>query len=343
MNKNLSKILKYTLFPLIGIFIFLWVYKSYDLKNFGKTLSELKWEWVILSLVLALFSHLSRAMRWNMLIKTMGHSPKIVNTFLSVIIMYATNLIIPRGGEIARCTTLSQYEKIPIAKLLGTVVTERAIDVLILFFMLIFTIFLQIGVFKEFLTNNPEFGEKLNFLFSAQFWIIATLAGLVFLFLIWKYRHKIMKIKWIARFFNLFFNFFEGIKSIRHLKNPIGFIAHSLFIYVMYFFMFYVVFFSYLPTKDMSYLSAFTTFIMGSLAMLAPVQGGLGAWHFMVIETLFLFGLDKEFGRNLALISHTSMNLMLLIVGAIAFFLLPIINKQSKKNSSLTQEKENKN
>lgn len=335
MKKKISKILKYTLFPAIGIFIFLWVYKSYDLKDFGKTLSELKWIWVILSLVLGLLSHLSRAMRWNMLIKTMEYSPKIANTFLSVIIMYATNLIIPRGGEIARCTSLSQYEKIPIGKLLGTVVTERAIDVVILFFMLVFTIFSQIGVFKEFLINNPEFGKKLNFLFSAQFWIMATLAGLTLLFVSWKYRHKVMKIKWIAHFFNLFFNFFEGIKSIRHLKKPLIFIAHSLFIYVMYFFMFYVVFFSYLPAKDMSYLSAFTTFIMGSLAMLAPVQGGLGAWHFMVIETLFLFGLDKEFGRNLALISHTSMNLMLLIVGAIAFFLLPIINKQSKKNSSL--------
>lgn len=339
MKKNFKKTLKYILFPAIGVFIFLWVYKSYDLQDFGKTLSELKWIWIILSLFLGLLSHLSRAIRWNMLIKTMDYSPKIANTFLSVIIMYATNLIIPRGGEIARCTSLSQYEKISIGKLLGTVVTERAIDVVILFFIVVFTIFTQIGVFREFLINNPKFGEKLSFLFSGKFWITATVTGLIFLFVVWKYRHKIMKIKWISRFLNLFLNFFEGIKSIRHLKNPLGFIAHSVFIYVMYFFMFYVVFFSYLPTKDMSYLSAFTTFIMGSLAMLAPVQGGLGAWHFMVIETLFLFGLDKEFGRNLALISHTSMNLMLLIVGAIAFFLLPIINKNSKKNSSSIQTK----
>jgi len=93
----------------------------------------------------------------------------------------------------------------------------------------------------------------------------------------------------------------------------------------------YVVFFSYAPTSEISPIAGLTAFIMGGLAMLAPVQGGIGAWHFMVIETLWIYGIDKGFGKDFALICHTSMNLMLLVVGGICFILLPIINSKNKK------------
>ena len=133
MKKALN-VLKYIIFFGIGIFVFLWVYKEYDLTEFTKTLQGVKWGWVILSLVFGIISHLSRAIRWNMLIHPLGFTPKVTNTFFSIMIMYATNLIIPRGGELARCTVLSKYEKIPFGKLVGTVVTERATDTLILLF-----------------------------------------------------------------------------------------------------------------------------------------------------------------------------------------------------------------
>jgi hypothetical protein len=99
----------------------------------------------------------------------------------------------------------------------------------------------------------------------------------------------------------------------------------------MYFLMMYVVFFSYKPTENMTLIAGLTAFIMGGLAMLAPVQGGIGAWHFMVLETLALYGLDKTDGKIFALISHTSMNLLLLVMGAISFFVLPFINKRTKR------------
>lgn len=329
MKKHLSKI-KYIIFLAIGIFLFSRVYKGYDLTGFLHTIKDLKWGWIILSLVFGLLSHLSRAIRWNMLIRPLGYKPKTINTFFSVMIMYATNLVIPRGGEIARCTVLSKNEKIPFSKLVGTVVTERATDTVLLLILVAISVFSQIGVFKQFIENNPDFGGNFGFLLSPYFWLISALIGFGSLFLIWRTREQLKKVKLIAKLFDLLFNLFEGVKSIRNLEHAGRYIAHSVFIYIMYYFMMYAVFFSYAPTEHIGPLAGLTAFIMGGLAMLMPVQGGIGPWHFMVIETLAIYGLDKSYGQDFALISHTSMNLMLLLVGGICFILLPIINRKPK-------------
>ncbi len=293
-----------------------------------ETLHGIKWGWIILSIIIALLSHLSRAIRWNMLIRPLGFKPKLVNTFFSVMILYATNLIIPRGGEITRCTILSRYEKIPFGKLVGTVVIERTTDTLILMILVFATVFLQIGVFKQFMINNPEFGQNFGFIFTVWFWVIAFIAGIGGLYIIWKLRNILRKIKIVEKLFDLLYNFFEGLKSIKKLEKPWAFLGHSIFIYLMYFLMMYSVFFSYEPTQNIGPLAGLTAFIMGGLAMLMPVQGGIGAWHFMVIETLSIYGLDKLYGQDFALISHTSMNLMILIAGGISFILLPFFNRK---------------
>jgi len=329
-NSKIFNTLKYLIFLSIGIFLFSRVYKDYDIETFKNTLRNVKWGWIILSLVLGLLSHLSRAVRWNMLIYPLGYKPKLINTFLSIMILYATNLVIPRGGEVARCTVLSRYEKIPFSKLAGTVVTERTADMILLMILVFITIFSQIGIFTQFVDNNPEFGQNFGFIFTAWFWIIAVILGISSLFILWKLRYRLKQIKFIGKLFDLLYNFFEGIKSVKNLKNPFAFIAHSIFIYVMYFFMMYVVFLSYPPTEHIGLIAGLTAFIMGGLAMLMPVQGGIGAWHFMVIETLSIYGVDKVHGQDFALLSHTSMNLMLLIIGGLSFILMPILAKRNK-------------
>ncbi len=329
---KIKNIAKYLFFFTIGVFLFSWVYKEYDLTGFVATLKDLKWGWVFLSLILAMLSHLVRAIRWNMLIEPLGYNAKLSNTFSSVLILYATNLIIPRGGELARCTILSRYEKIPFGKLVGTVVTERTIDTILLMILVFGTIFSQMKVFEQFMINNPQFGTNFGFIFSVWFWLVGFIVGIILLVFLYKYRHRLKQISLIGKLYDMLFNFFEGIKSVKKLKHPIGFILLSILIYVLYYFMMYVVFFSYEPTKNVPAIAGLTAFIMGGLAMLMPVQGGIGAWHFMIIETLAIYGLAENFGKDFALISHTSMNLMILIAGAIAFITLPFINRRKPTN-----------
>jgi hypothetical protein len=123
-------------------------------------------------------------------------------------------------------------------------------------------------------------------------------------------------------------NFVLGIKSIARLENKWAFVGHTLFIFLMWLLMLYVIFFSYEPTSNLSLETGMITFMMGGLAMLAPVQGGIGPWHFMVYETLFIYGIDKADGKVFALIAHTSTNLIYLVLGLAAFVILPLINSR---------------
>jgi glycosyltransferase 2 family protein len=122
-------------------------------------------------------------------------------------------------------------------------------------------------------------------------------------------------------------NFMEGIQSIIHLENKWAFVGHTIFIFIMWLFMLYVIFLAYPPTAHLSLQTGMITFLMGGLAMLAPVQGGIGPWHFMVYETLFIYGIDKYHGKIFALIAHASTNLIYLVFGLIALIIIPMVNR----------------
>lgn len=318
---------KYLLFLAVGIFIFWLVYKDLEVEKLTSELQDLRWGWIVLSFFLGMFSHVSRAYRWNMLIKPMGYRPAALNSFLSIMVMYFTNLLLPRAGEVARCTVLSKYEKIPFSKLLGTVIVERTTDVLALAVFATLIIIHQFDIFSRFMNNHPEFQERFIQLLSMKniFIFIGILVFLVIIFYV--FRSSLRKTKIYVKIRDLIRNFVDGIKTIRKLEKTWLYIAHTVFIYFMWLVMLYVVFFSFEPTEDLSIFAGMLAFVTSGLAMIAPVQAGIGPWHFMVIETLFLYGLDRTNGQIFALIAHSATNLSLMVMGIISLALLPLINK----------------
>lgn len=337
MLKRFLGILKYLLFLGLGIFIFWWVYKDEPIANYKTALKELNYFWVILSLVFNLLSQISRALRWNMLIKPLGYEPKFYNSYLSVLILYFVNLLLPRAGEVFRCTILSRYEKIPFTKLAGTVFVERLTDLIMLIILAVIIILSQFSAFTLFFSTHPEISEKLNNILSVRNVLIGVtlLVILLFLFLLFRYYIKhnkiIKKIPFIEKIKHIKQNFITGIYSISKLENKWMYIGHTAFIYLMWLCMLYVIFFAYAPTSHLSLKTGMITFLMGGLAMLAPVQGGIGPWHFMVYETLFIYGIPKADGKVFALIAHASTNLIYLLLGLLALLIIPIINLRKAK------------
>jgi glycosyltransferase 2 family protein len=325
--KLFKKILWYSLFLFLGIALFWWQYKDLEWSELKEGLAQTNYLWIVLSLILGLLSHVSRAIRWKMLIVPLGYNPKVKNIFLSVLVLYFTNLLFPRAGEVARCTVLSKYEKIPASKLIGTMIVERIADTLTMFILAIIIFGINLSVFKRFFALHPEVKDKLVTLLSITniLLIIAVVVLIIVILYLVKplknngMNEKIQKIKNELK---------EGIKSILLLENKIYFIGHTLFIFLMWLLMLYVIFLAYPPTSHLSIWIGMFTFLMSGLAMLAPVNGGIGAWHFMVIESLFLYGIDRENGKIFALIAHSSTNLIYLVLGSVAFLLFPIINKK---------------
>ena len=328
MKQKLFKVLKFIAFLAIGIVIFWLVYKDQDINRIKSILkNDVNYWWIVVSLALGLLSHISRTLRWNLMIEPLGKKPRTLNTFLAVMVGYLMNLVIPRMGEISRCGVLARYEKMSFTKLIGTVVTERLVDMIMLLLLLLIVIFTQFGKVIRFLKNNPEVSEKLSGIFFSPYVIVGIV---IFILIIWVCRSRIKETHFFKKLAKFMKQFSEGLRSVKNIKNKWAFIAHSVFIWLMYYLMLYVVFFSFDFTSHLSAIAGLTTFVLASFGMVAPVQGGIGAWHFMTIEALVLYGINKSDGTVFALLAHSSMTAMLILLGLFALMVLPFINRRTE-------------
>jgi glycosyltransferase 2 family protein len=336
MWKKILNVVKYLSFFGVGVLVFWWVYRDEPLDKYEAAFKNLNYFWILVSILFSILSQISRAMRWNMLIRPLGYNPKLYNSYLSVLILYFVNLLLPRAGEVFRCTILSRYEKVPFAKLAGTVFVERMADVITLMILAIVIFLSQLGVFVSFFDTHPELKENVRDIFSLPHMLIVAgfliLLGVAFLLFNRYYQrnHADNGNTFLKRLRLLKQHFMEGIRSIAMLENKWLFIGHTLFIFLMWLFMLYVIFKAYPPTAHLSIEVGTITFLMGGLAMLMPVQGGIGPWHFMVYETLFIYGIDKADGKVFALIAHACTNLIYLFLGLAALMIIPLVNSRRK-------------
>lgn len=326
MKKTAIKILKFLIFFTLGIFIFWLIYKDQDIDRIKSVLkNEVNYFWVVVSLFIGLISHVSRTLRWGLMIEPIGHKPRFANTFIAVMVGYLMNMAFPRMGEISRCGVLSRYEKISFTKLFGTVVAERLIDVLSLLLLLLVVIFSQFGQMLSFIQHNPGIKEKLTSVFTSPYLIIGVI---VFVVLAYLFRNTFKQTSIFKRIVTILQNFKEGFISIRSIKRKGWFWFHSAFIWLCYYLMLYAIFFAFDFTRDLNPIAGLTTFVFASFGMVAPVQGGIGAWHFMAIEALFLYGVAYENGVIFAFVAHASSTVMIILVGLISMMILPFINRR---------------
>jgi len=322
MNKR--KIIQSGIFFAIGAALFWYVYKDLDLSKIRSELGNLTYSWVFLSLIFNLLSQLTRALRWKKLISPMGYHPGNLNLFLSVMVLAFTNLVIPRGGEIARCGVLAKYDKVPFTKLVGTVFTERITDFAALIFLFFVLLAWQFPVVKELFRSaniNFEFADyksKIISYSSAIIFIVLLLFVLYKLNVFKKFRRKIHRVKT---------DFIEGFKTIASIKGKGMYIFQTFLIYFFWLMMLYVMFFAYEPTTGLTLGNAAFTFAVSTFAFILPIQGGIGAWHYVVIQCLLLFGISSQDGMVFALLSHAVTNLVYLFFGAIALIILPLVNR----------------
>jgi len=337
MQKKILNILKYILFLAIGILIFWWVYKDEPLDNYKSAFRNLNYFWIGVSVFLSLLSQLSRAARWNMLIKQLGYRPRLYNSFMSVLSLYFVNLLIPRAGEVFRCTLMSRYERVPFTKLVGTVFVERLADFVALIILALLILGSQLGVFIRFFNSNLDLESSVLNIFSLKNILIFVILTIVIIVAIFAFRSFVRSKgagrgnRLLRRLKLLKYNFMQGINSIAGLERKWLFIGHTAFIFIMWLLMLYVVFLAFQPTEHLSLLTGMVTFLMSGLAMLAPVQGGIGPWHFMVYETLYIYGIDKADGKIFAFIAHGTTNLIYLVFGLLAIMAIPLVNKWLSK------------
>lgn len=320
MKKSTQKILKIILPLSLGVFL-IW----YSIKNSTPSEREQLLEnitqahpgWILLSMLFGLLSHISRAYRWKFLLEPMGYKPKFLNSFMAVMVAYLANFGIPRSGEVLRGVTISTYEKIPFEKAFGTIISERIADFIMLMLIIGIAMILQ----TEYLLTYFEENNINPFLTIAiLFGLLAV--GIFILKLIRKSKHGvILKVKAFAK------GLLEGMRSILKMKNKGAFIFHTVFIWVMYVLMFYVLVFTVPETAAMPFGVVMMAFVVGSFAISAT-NGGIGVYPIAIGASLMLFGISKEAGEAFGWITWGTQTLLVILVGGFSFLFLPIFNRQ---------------
>lgn len=272
--------------------------------------------WVGISVFLGILTHISRAVRWNYLLQPLGYRPKLFNNILIILTAYFTNLGIPRSGEILRATALATYEHVPFQKGFGTIVTERVIDLVMLFLIVGIALFLQTDIIWGYLQQKG---------FNLVLLLVLLAAGILVLSL-GMYVVKKSKSTFALKLKTFLRGLLEGILSIFRMKNKWGFVLHTLFIWLAYIAMFWVIKYTVLETVDLSVSQLLVGFVAGAFAMSAT-NGGIGIYPIAVSSALAIFGISKVSGDAFGWIMWISQTLMIVVFGAISFLILPLWNR----------------
>ena len=303
----------------IGIFF---IYLSYnntsseDRKNIFSHIKNANYSFVFLSVVFGALSHISRAYRWKFLLAPLGYKPRLINSVLAVLIGYVSNLGIPRSGELFRATVMDRFENIPFQKGLGTVIAERLVDLLILLCFVSLALILQFDLIWEILANKP-----IN-----PVHICVIIVGVSIVFLILRKFINQSNNSFLKKIRLFFSELWEGILSLKKMEHKWAFVGHTLFIWLMYLAMFYIIKFSIPETASLGLEALIAAFVVGALAISAT-NGGVGIYPFSVSLVLIAYGISKESSLAFGWIMWTSQTVMIVLFGSLAFFALPLVNR----------------
>jgi uncharacterized protein (TIRG00374 family) len=331
--KRIKTILQFIIFLSLGVFLIWFSTKSFTADEINKV-KELVFNAkpiILVPCILVLvLSHYLRALRWKMLIKPLGKTPGTLNVFLAVLTGFFFNLLFPRLGEVMKCTLLGKYEKIPVDKLIGTMVAERVLDLICLVLVIFLAISTQIdlvgGYAKELF---DQILSKFNASPTAILLMIVILLSLaVICYIIYiKTRHSLFLIKiknWIK-------GIVEGLVSVRHVENKPIFIVYTLTIWFLYLASIRIGFYAMQDLVQLGWVPSLSILTFGSFAMIAT-QGGIGAYQFAVQKTLLLYGVKEVSGLAFGWLLWSVQTVMLFITGPISLLLLFTLNKKSIKS-----------
>ncbi|MFA5818425.1 MAG: lysylphosphatidylglycerol synthase transmembrane domain-containing protein [Bacteroidales bacterium] len=327
MRKGILQTLKFIAFLAVGIVLLWFAFLNVDFTRLVADLKEADYSWLLLSVLFGLFAFVSRARRWVLLVNPLGFNPSLRNSFYALMTGYLANLALPRIGEITRCVALGKKEKIPVDQLFGTVVVERTIDFLSLLLIMIILIFTSGDQISLFLKESilVPFQQKVLSIFGFTWIIWVTLFSLliIMLVLVIRFKKNFRKIRFFSKMFDLARGIINGLKTITNLKRKWEFIFHTIFIWINYALMTWVVVFSIESTSHLTFGDSIFLLVIGGLAMSAPVQSGLGAFHYIISRgLLFVKGIPIEEGLVYALLTHESQLIFVAIVGTISFFII---------------------
>ena len=306
--------------------LFMWLaFRGLDFENIKVSLAKANYFWVLAAMVFGLLAYWFRAIRWNLLLEPMGYQISNYNSLWTISFGYLMNLTIPRSGELARSTALYGVEKVPVDKSFGTIILERIVDLVCMLGFLALTLIFKYNAILAFYKQS---GIKINPMIIVSVLAFLVLGSVIF----FKFKSRFEHLPFIGKVIEFIEGIFHGLTTIFKLKQKVRFIVLSVAIWVSYYLAAYLVCFSLPETSGFTLADGFFIIVVGTLGMMVPASGGIGAFHFAMklgIGALFLsygktFEEGAAVGLSYAFISHT---MQLVIMATMGFISIPMLAK----------------
>jgi len=323
MRKMIS-FLKFSLPLLLGLVLLFYAFKNIQLDDFLSKLDQTRYEWVIGSMLLSSLAYVSRAYRWQLLLRAADQKVSTFRLTLAVFVGYLANLAFPRLGEVVRCAVLKKTNQIPVSLSIGTVVTERIIDSLVLLFFLIIALLLEFDLIVTYFENIfSTYHIPLDGILYAALTLLMIFSILV-LVILRTHTPLSQRTKKMAS------EVLKGILTIKSIQSKSLFLTTTMVMWLTYFLMSYMIFFALEETSSLSLTAGFMLLVSGGIALALPVQGGIGTYHAMIAMMLGLYGIENTTGLFLATLLHSSQILSVVIFGGISLVITLGIEKNNR-------------
>jgi hypothetical protein len=318
--KKKSLFINFLVSIIFGSLLLYFVFQKIDLSVFFARLDSVNYSWIWLSIIISIFEHIIRAFRWNLLMEKNSDSLTIFKTTIVLIVSYFTSLIFPRFNDFVRCYLISKTNTIKLSTSLGTVVSERIIDVLSLIVLAVLLLIIEYEIFVNLLIDIIG---KINFDFINIVFIVIVIVIVFYLFKILVKRSNFINAK--------FKEFKFGLFAFKDVYYRWDFLLSTFFLWIIYYLMGYVIFFALQDTSHLGFNAGLAVLVAGTLGMIVPVNAGIGAYHFLVASILLNYTISYETGLFFATLIHGSQVVSLILFGFVSSILLFIIIKSKSK------------
>ena len=333
---KLSSILLKILMPMVlGAAILYWMYRGEDWQQLRHVMTdETDWTWMLLSFPFGILAQVLRGWRWRQTLEPVGEHPRTSVSIHAVFLSYAASLVIPRVGEFTRCAVLRRYDAVSFPKALGTVVTERAIDSLLVMGITLAVVLLEMSTFGTFFRTTGTSLQSILQGFSWAGWLVAAVSATAIVVML---HFLLRKLSIYNKVKATLGGIWQGVVSLKDVRNRPLFAVFTLGIWLSYFLHYYLTFFCFGFTAGLGLGCALVTFIVGSIAVIVPTPNGAGPWHFAVKTMLILYGVQDEHALSFVLIVHTVQTMLVVLLGVYAGLALAFTNVSQRAAASPIQ------
>lgn len=336
-SKSLKDILKTVLSLAMGLLIVWLLYRNTDVNTLWGIVKNAHLELILISLIFGLIGNIIRGLRWEVFINSLGYRPKRLSVIYATLGNYAVNFLLPRAGDVWRCAALTRYEGVPFAKAFETYLVDKVFDLLASVLLVILSMILYLDFFISYFRNNPDYGESIVRLFSSVWFYGILIGAIIIFFVVFKVFKNASPVKKMS-------NFFKGVvrdlKMVAHMKEKKRIVFYTILVWFSFYLYFYICFYAFDFTKGLGPLAGLIVFTMSNVGVAVPVQGGVGAWHFMVISSLVILGVGYEEAGAFAGAVFTIQSIWIILCGVFGIVALPYVKRTPQPKAVEVKSKE---